>query len=276
MDWWKNLNGRIESATGAVTTPRDNVETALNPKVAAQYAVTDQVRVGASFYRAFRAPTLNELYRGFSFAGFSFLPNESLGPERLIGGDAKLEVDLLPEGRLNLRVVGHHDEVKDQILLVSTGPLSARRQNVGRTRTNGGDITLSARPIELLTVSIGYAYASSIISSFPQDPTREGKRVPNVSAHQVVMTLTAGTLQTMQVTLMGRYLSKQYADDLNTQPIADFVVLDVSIQRQLTKHWRLMVDAENLTDRQYIATQTGPIKTLGAPLLVMAGVRAEF
>jgi outer membrane receptor protein involved in Fe transport len=75
---------------------------------------------------------------------------------------------------------------------------------------------------------------------------------------------------------MARYLSRQFADDLNTQPIADFVVLDVSIQRQLGRHWRLMVDAENLTDRQYIATQTGPIKTLGAPLLLLGGVRAEF
>jgi iron complex outermembrane receptor protein len=276
MDWWKNFEGRIVSVTGAVSHPRDNVETALNPKFAAQYAVSNEVRVSASFYRAFRAPTLNELYRGFGFAGFSFLPNESLGPERLIGGDAKVEIDFLPQGRLNLRIVGHHDEVKDQILLVSASPLSARRQNVGRTRTDGGDVTLTARPIDLLTVSVGYAYAYSVISSFPEDPSREGKRVPNVSAHQAVMTLTVGNLETVQATVMGRYLSRQYADDLNTQPIADFIVVDLSIQKQLARHWRVMLDAENLTDRHYIATQTGTTKTLGAPLLVMGGLRAEF
>jgi iron complex outermembrane receptor protein len=276
MDWWKNFEGRIESVSGTISQPRDNVETALNPKLAVQYAVAQDVRFGASFYQAFRAPTLNELYRGFSFAGFSFLPNENLGPERLIGGDVKLDVDLVSEDRLTLRIVGHHDEVKDQILLVSTSALSQQRQNVGRTRTDGADVTLRARPMRELLVSLGYAYAYSIIASFPQAPNREGKRVPNVSAHQVVMTLTAGRLETVQVTLMGRYLSRQFADDLNAQPIADFVVLDLSIQKQLGKHWRLALDAENLTDRQYIATQTGTIKTLGAPLLVMGGVRAEF
>jgi hypothetical protein len=31
----------------------------------------------------------------------------------------------------------------------------------------------------------------------------------------------------------------------------------------------MFLNGENLTDRQYIATQTGPVKTLGAPLLVM-------
>jgi hypothetical protein len=37
-----------------------------------------------------------------------------------------------------------------------------------------------------------------------------------------------------------------------------------------------VLHSENLTDRHYIATQTGPIKTLGSPLLIMGGIRAEF
>jgi outer membrane receptor protein involved in Fe transport len=85
-----------------------------------------------------------------------------------------------------------------------------------------------------------------------------------------------GDLNSVQMTIMARYLSRQFADDLNTQPIADFVLLDLSLQKQLTKHWRATLDAENLTDRAYVATQTGPIKTLGAPLLVLAGLRAQY
>src|SRR5439155_214434 len=94
-DWWKNFDGRIESESGAVRVPRDNVESVLNPKLAVQYQLTDHTRVGASAYQAFRAPTLNELYRSFSFGGFTFLANENLTPERLTGGDATVESDLL-------------------------------------------------------------------------------------------------------------------------------------------------------------------------------------
>ena len=75
---------------------------------------------------------------------------------------------------------------------------------------------------------------------------------------------------------MGRYLSRQFADDLNMQPIADFVVLDASAQKRLGKGMRLFLNGENLADRKYIATQTGPIKTLGAPLLVMGGVKLDY
>ena len=274
-DWWKNFDGRIISAGGA-TIPRDNVETALNPKFAAQYAVTERLRAGASFYQAFRAPTLNELYRGFSFSGFSFLANENLAPERLIGGDVKLEADLLPDRRLMLRLTGHHDEVKDQILFVTESALAARRRNVGRTRTRGGGAELTGQPHKLVSLKLGYAYADSIITSVPGDALREGKRVPNVSRHQVTLGMTLGSLDAVQLTVMGRYLSRQFADDLNTQAIADFVAVDASLQKNLGKHWRLTLDAENLTNKSYIATQTGPVKTLGAPLLIMGGVRLEY
>jgi outer membrane cobalamin receptor len=274
-DWWKNFDGRIVSAGNAAAL-RDNVETALNPKFAAQYAVTDRLRAGASFYQAFRAPTLNELYRGFSSGGFSFLANENLTPERLIGGDAKLEADLLPDRRLTLRLTGHHDEVKDQILLVTESASSARRRNVGRTRTRGWDIEATARPHELVSLTLGYAHADAVVTSFPGNASREGLRVPNVSRHQITVSTTLGSPESAQLTVMGRYLSKQFADDLNTQAIADFIVVDASLQKNIGRHWRLSLDAENLTNASYIATQTGPVKTLGAPMLIMGGIRMEY
>ena len=275
-DWWKNFDGRIESESGAVRVPRDNVESALNPKLAVQYQLTDRVRVGASAYQAFRAPTLNELYRSFSSGGFTFLPNENLTPERLTGGEATVESNLLEDRRLTLRLTGHYDTVKDQIIFVTLSPTTAQRQNVGRTRTIGGEAGLTARPWEQVSITAGYAYADSVVTSFPGNPTREGLRLPAVSRHQVTLALTLGHPDRVQVTLLGRYLSRQFADDLNTQPVADFVVLDASIQKKLGRFVRLFLDVENLTDRQYIATQTGAIKTLGAPFLVLAGLSLEY
>jgi outer membrane receptor protein involved in Fe transport len=275
-DWWRNFDGRVESELGAVSGPRDNVESALNPKLAAQYQVTDRLRTGASVYQAFRAPTLNELYRGFTFAGFTFQPNESLTPERLTGGDVKVEAELLRNRRLTVRLTGHYDEVKDQIIFISQGPATARRRNVGRTRTIGGELDLRFRASDRVSLDAGYAHAGSVITSFLGDAAREGRRVPNVSRHQVVLGITFGHPDWAEATIQGRYLSRQFADDLNTQPIADFVVFDASLRKRIGRALRLFLDAENLTDRRYIATQTGSIKTLGSPLLVVGGVALEY
>jgi iron complex outermembrane receptor protein len=274
-DWWKNFDARIESEFGAVRIPRDNVESALNPKLAVRYQLTDRIRLGASAYQAFRAPTLNELYRSFTFNVFTFLPNENLTPERLTGGEATIESDLLGDRRLTMRLTGHYDTIKDQIVFVTQG-LTAQRQNIGRTRTIGGEADLTARPWEQISITAGYAYADSVVTSFPGNPTREGLRLPAVSRHQVTLALTLGHPDRVLVALLGRYLSRQFADDRNTQPVADFVVLDASLQMKLGRFVRLFLDMENLTDRNYIATQTGSIKTPGAPFLVTAGLSLEY
>jgi len=274
-DWWKNFNARSETAMSS-TAFRDNVISVVNPKLSTQYQVNDTLRVGASIYQAFRAPTLNELYRGFSFGGFSFLPNDQLRPERLTGAELKVEGELFADRALRWRLSVHRDQVKDQILFVTQEPLAAQRQNVGRTTSTGGAIDLSYRVSPILALDFGYAYVDSVITSVPGSPDREGKRVPNVSRSQLTAGIRAGRADWLEATILARYLSRQYTDDLNAQPVADFVVLDASLQHQIRKGLRLVLNGENLTDRHYIATQTGPIKTLGSPLLIMGGIRAEY
>lgn len=274
-DWWKNFNASAESTT--MSAPfRDNVIHVVNPKLSSQYRITDTLRLGASVYQAFRAPTLNELYRGFGFGGFSFLPNDQLRPERLTGTELKAEGELMAGQALRWRLSAHRDEVKDQILFVTQGPLAAQRQNIGRTASIGGALDLSYRVTPLLSVTLGYAYVDSYINSSPGSPDREGKRVPNVSRHQATIGTTIGRPDWVEATLLLRYLSRQFVDDLNTQPVADFVVLDASLRHQISKGLHLLLNGENLTDRHYFATQTGPVKTLGNPLLIMGGIRAEY
>ena len=274
-DWWKNYNARIETPAGAAI-PRDNVISVVNPKLSSAYQVSETIRLGASVYQAFRAPTLNELYRGFGFGGFVFLPNDQLRPERLTGFDVKAEGELFPDRSLRWRLSVHRDEVKDLILFVSQGPLAAQRQNIGKSLATGGALDLSYRLAPFLSLNAGYAYVDSVIRNFPGNPDREGKRVPNVSRSQVTMGATAGRPDLLELVILARYLSRQYVDDLNTQPVGDFFVVDASLQHEIRRGIRLLLTGENLTDRQYIATQTGQVKTLGSPLLIMGGMRAEF
>jgi outer membrane receptor protein involved in Fe transport len=258
------------------TVPDDRTISVVNPKLSALYRVTEWIRVGTSAYQGFRAPTLNELYRSFGFGGFIFAANDRLAPERLTGVEGKIEGELPRIPGLSWRVTGHFDQVKDQILFVTQGLLLAQRQNIGRTRTVGAETDVTWRASPYFAATVGYAYADSTITSFPGNPSREGNFVPNVSRHQVVMGVTVGRPDIVEVTIQGRYLSRQYVDDANQQPVADFVVVDASIQKPIAKGIRMFLNGENLTDRQYIATQTGPVKTLGAPLLVMGGMRVEY
>ncbi len=275
-DWWKNFGGSRTAGLGPINIIQDHTASIVNPKFSVLYRVNDRVRVGASVYQAFRAPTLNELYRDFSSSGFTFLSNDRLDPERLTGADMKVEAELLPDGLLGLRATGHYDVIKDQILFLTQGPVSVMRQNIGEGRSVGTDVELRSRLDDLLYMTVGYSFVDSVITSFPNQPFREGLRIPNVSRHQVTASLAIGQPSVVQFTLQARYLSRQFADDLNHQPIADFIVLDASLRKRVTPWAELFINGENLTDRHYIATQTGGLKTLGQPLLILGGLRIDL
>ena len=64
----------------------------VSPRAAVLYRVSDIAFAGGLVGAGFRAPTLNELYRQFRVGAVLTLANEPLGPERLVGGEAGVNV----------------------------------------------------------------------------------------------------------------------------------------------------------------------------------------
>ena len=67
-------------------------DTAVSPHAGALYHLSDRVSVWGDIGSGFRAPTLNELYRQFRVGTVLTLANEQLGPERLVGGEAGINI----------------------------------------------------------------------------------------------------------------------------------------------------------------------------------------
>src|SRR5262249_26313063 len=93
-DRWHNYNGLSTTqpfSSPGTTTVRsfaDRTESAFSPKVSLLHKVSENVNLSASVYRAFRAPTLNELYRTFRLGNIITNANPDLVAERLTGGEA--------------------------------------------------------------------------------------------------------------------------------------------------------------------------------------------
>ena len=61
---------------------------------------------------------------------------------------------------------------------------------------------------------------------------RDGERLPQVPAHRLVVQLGYAH-PILQATIQGRYLGKQYENDINSIELGDFAVIDLSIARPL-------------------------------------------
>jgi outer membrane receptor protein involved in Fe transport len=232
----------------------------------------------ASAYRAFRQPTLNELYRSFRVGNVQTLANENLRAERLTGGEAGALVNALAE-RLSVRGTFFWTEITRPVanvtLSVTPNLITRQRQNLGRTRARGLELETEARFNKRWTLTSGYLLADSVVTRFPANTALEGLRVPQVARHQFTFQLRYTNPARLTLGLQGRASSAQFDDDQNLLRLAPYFTIDALVSRPLKRGVTVFAAAENLFNQRYDIGRT-PVLTQGPPLLVRAGLRLQF
>ncbi|HLG16437.1 MAG TPA: TonB-dependent receptor [Blastocatellia bacterium] len=283
-DRWRNYASL--STTRPLTSPApptvtvfdDRTETAFSPRLSLLYKVTDSVSLTASGYRAFRAPTLNELYRSFRVGNVVTLANDELRAERLTGGEAGASVAAFKR-KLNLRSAFFWSEITRPIANVTlrfTPELITRqRQNLGRTRSRGIEIEADARVTGTISVSGGYQFVDATVLRFPANVALEGLLIPQTPRHQLTFQASYSNPSRLTVSLQGRAVGEQFDDDQNRFSLGRYFTLDAFASRRLTRGVEVFAAFENLLDERYDIGRT-PVRTIGPPLLARVGLRLQF
>jgi outer membrane receptor protein involved in Fe transport len=296
LDLWRSFGAsRLERdlQTGAITREEafpDRTRLAFNPSVALLYHATDRLSVRSSFYQAFNAPTINQLFRPFRVRNDITEANAGLDPERLIGGE--IGIGYAIANNFLGRLTGFWNEVENPITNVTlgTGPgtiapcgfvpansTCRQRQNLNRARIRGIELELEYHPHPFWTVSGSYIFDDTEVVSAPNQPALEGKRIAQVPKHQFTLRLGYTNPALFNVAVQGRYVGDQFDDDLNSLKLGDFFVVDLFLSRRIKPGWDVFLGVENLFNRTYEDGKTADgIVTIGAPVLVHGGIRARF
>ncbi|MBA3975272.1 MAG: TonB-dependent receptor [Candidatus Solibacter sp.] len=221
------------------------------------------VRLRTSAYRAFRAPTLNELHREFRAGNVRTLPNAALKPESLEGVEAGLDLRL---ERTTLSATAFRNSLSGLVTNVTrsvTGPLITRqRDNAASALSRGVELSATHRRGPWLAQA-SWLFADS---SFPT-----AARLPQVARNQGSALLTWSRGASL---ISGglRASSLQFEDDLNTFILPGFAVWHLSASHRLAGPVSATFAIENAFNRAYLAGFT-PAPMLAAPRLYRAGLR---
>ena len=283
LDVWDNLDGTqtIAPDTGPATATSfpDRTDATFNPKLGVFYRVADWLQMRAAAYRAFRAPTLAELYRRSAVEGLTLLPNPDLGAEDLYGAEAGFDLPLTE--RVDLRATGFWDDIRDPIAEVDTmvDPATGvaterRRKNLGRARTVGCEAEALYEPLQDVTLSASYLFADATIASSPGEPDLEGNRLAQIPQHAVTARAQYSNPKLFTFVAEGRFTDDQFEDEENLQRLTGYFVLNASLSRRLP-FWNgeVFIAGENLADRDYPVDRGGGILNVGTPRTVYGGVR---
>lgn len=283
VDRWRNYDALSAtksfstSATNAtVFTPRS--ETAFSPRLSLLYKLNENLSLTASGYRAFRAPTLNELYRSFRVGNAVTQANDKLLAERLTGAEAGASVNGLNH-RLYLRGSFFWSELTRPVanitLSVTPDLITRQRQNLGRTRSRGVEIESEARITNTISLNAGYLFADATVLQFPANRTLEGLLIPQVARHQFTFQARYANPSILTFAVQGRAIGAQFDDDQNQLKLNKYFVLDALASRRLNNHFEVFAAVENVFDQRYDIGRTN-VTTIGPPALARAGFRLNF
>lgn len=268
-DRWRN-----DPAAGGA----ERTESMLSPRLALRWQPRPAWGLTAAAYRSFRAPTLNELYRGFRVGDVVTEPNPELGAERLTGVEAgAVWTPELAAGGLRLRGtlfwMRLDDPVANVTLEATPNLIRRQRHNLGRTRSRGVELDAEARLGRRWHLGAGYLWSDAEVVDFPAERELEGLRVPQVPEHQGSLSLRwQGGRGSVAVQARGS--GRQYDDDRNRFPLAGFAVVDLRAGWRLAPGIELYAAAENLLDEEVTVGRT-PVRTVGEPRLLRLGVRFD-
>jgi outer membrane receptor protein involved in Fe transport len=299
VDRWNNYDGHNLETTVATGQPTannrptipDKSDTVVSPHLGALYHVTDRVSVWGAANSGFRAPTLTELYRQFSVGAVTTRPNDQLGPERLVGGEAG--VNVAPARNVSVRLTWFENRISNPISNVTLTATLAQKQNLGKTRVRGFQTDLDYRVGPSWRFSAAYVFDDAkVTDGGVANAALVGKTIQQVPRHRGSVQAAYSNAKLATVAIGAQFVGLQYNDDLNVNfiPVATltsagydasfpvglpgYTLVDLTVSRAIGRNLQAFFGIQNLLDRVYFV-QTNP-STIGTPRLVNGGLRVRW
>jgi outer membrane receptor protein involved in Fe transport len=274
LDWFQNYDGQQLQLSGTAWTPTTSQppqfgQRVFDPRIGLSRKLFEHWAASASAFRAFRAPSPNELYRTTQVGNQLTLPNGNLLSERATGWETGLATE---RHWGTVRASYFLTQVNRPIVAVTTcgtcSPILLLRENLGQIESKGVSLDYELAPVRWLAIDGGYQYAHATVTKGGSDV---GNWIPEVARNLASMNVRAYRPKFGTLNLQGRMSGRQFDDDANANLLHGFFRLDAYASHDFGKRLEVFAAGENLLDRQIEVGKT-PTTTLGAPRTGRAGL----
>ncbi len=286
IDWFQNYDGRETQFNGVTwlptaAQPPQRDENIFDPRLGLSRKLSDHWALTASGFRAFRAPTPNELYRTTTVGSKTTFPNGALLSERATGWEAGVAAE---RSWGSIRSSYFLTQVNRPIVALTETSTTLMRENLGQIESRGVSLDFTLAPLSWLSprsslvIDGGYQYAHAVVSRGYQfanpgvstDAGDLGNWIPEVARNLATLNLRASRPPLGTISLQSRLSGRQFDDDANAYLLHGYFRLDAYASHTFGKRIELFAAGENLFNRSIEVSKT-PTTTLGQPRTARAG-----
>lgn len=282
VDWFSNFDG-LQWLPSFAPLPRIS-QRVFDPRLGVSRKLGQHFALSASGFRAFRAPTPNELYRSTQVGNFLTLPNQQLLSERATGWETGVAME---QRWGTLRASYFWTQVNRPVTALTidqqSSPIRLMRENLGQIESRGVSVNVELEPTRWMTLQGGYQYTNATVtkafstsdSSGLTSTAQPGDWIPQVAHNMATAQLRAYRPSIGTLSIQGKISGHQFDDDANDYLLHGYFKLDAYASHDFGKRIELFTSGENLFNRQIEVGRT-PTLTLGAPRVAHFGFRLKL
>ncbi|MEW6739542.1 MAG: TonB-dependent receptor [Nitrospirota bacterium] len=264
-DWWETFDGYVNQigTAGYPKSYSSRDASAFSPKASLVYKPFEKTTLKTSIGKAFRPPTVYELYRTWtSSSGITYAGNPDLNPETTTSWDIGVEQGLWKGAKIKAAYFENYME--DLIYRKTVTATYQELINAGKAESKGLEIEAEQRFDKWLRLFANFTYTDAKLKENNAKPETSGKRLTDVPERM----FNAGAefeKGAFSATLTGRYVSKRFGNDENRDVMNNvytsydpYFVADAKVSYKLTKFAAVSFSVDNIFERDYFAYYKTP------------------
>jgi outer membrane receptor protein involved in Fe transport len=295
LDRWEDSDGHlrnVDADSGALLVQDlypTRTGTELSPSAGFTWQATKELEFRVDAQRAFRQPTLNELYRPFRQGNTTTLANPALATEHADSGEIGAE---WRHDGLTLSLEGFAARLEDAVSNVTlaqgpgtfplfgflpAGSIGQERLNLDRVDTQGAQLAIDWRASDTLTFNLSAIDEEATVAAASVAPALVGTTLPEVPRWSASLGLTWHPQRRVYLAGRVRRTGSQFDDDQNLLPLAAATVVDLSMRVILSGHAELFASVDNLFDAEVETAHSAlGVFSIAPPRIAGGGARLSW
>jgi outer membrane receptor protein involved in Fe transport len=227
IDWFNNFDGQQWKPT--VTAEPQISQQVFDPRLGISRKLSEHFALTASGFRAFRAPTANELYRSTQVGSLLTLPNNSLLSERATGWETGIAMQ---QHWGTVRTSYFWTQVNRPITALTVNPNATPSCSCARisarSRAAAFLLDYEMQPtgqLKWMTLQGGYQYTNATVTKGTGDAPA-GNWIPQVPHQMATAQLRGYKASIGTLSIQARMSGHQFDDDANDYLLHSYFKLD--------------------------------------------------